>query len=161
MLAAAFSLPHGVDQHQEMSMGLFDFIKDAGAKVLDAVANPAKAPEQIKEHIEKEIGVKDVDVQWVDGTVKITGDAATQADKERLILAAGNIKGVEKIEDNVTVKETGSESRMYTVKAGDTLSKIAKQFYGNANDYEKIFEANKPQLKSPDKIYPGQMLRIP
>jgi len=142
-------------------MGLFDFIKDAGAKVLDAVANPSKAPEQIKEHIEKEIGVKDVDVQWVDGTVKITGDAATQADKERLILAAGNIKGVEKIEDNVTVKEPGEEARLYTVKSGDTLGKIAKQFYGNANEYEKIFEANKPQLKHPDKIYPGQVLRIP
>src|SRR5688572_9050078 len=122
-------------------MGLFDFMKDAGAKVLDAVANPAKAPGQIKEHIEKEIGVKDVDVQWVD--------------------AAGNIKGVEKIEDSINVKEPGSESRMYTVKAGDTLSKIAKQFYGNAGEYEKIFEANKPQLKHPDKIYPGQMLRIP
>ena len=142
-------------------MGLFDFMKDAGAKVLDAVANPAKAPGQIKEHIEKEIGVKDVDVQFIDGTVKITGEAATQADKERLILAAGNIKGVEKIDDNINVKEAGSESRMYTVKSGDTLGKIAKQFYGNANDYEKIFEANKPLLKHPDKIYPGQMLRIP
>lgn len=142
-------------------MGLFDFMKDAGAKVLDAVANPAKAPEQIKEHIEKEIGVKDVDVQWVDGTVRISGEAATQADKERLILAAGNIKGVEKIDDNIAVKEPGSEARMYTVKSGDTLGKIAKQFYGNANEYEKIFEANKPMLKHPDKIYPGQVLRIP
>ncbi|MBL8297592.1 MAG: peptidoglycan-binding protein LysM [Rhodanobacteraceae bacterium] len=142
-------------------MGLFDFMKDAGAKVLDAVANPAKAPGQIKEHIEKELGVKDVDVQWVDGTVKISGQAATQADKERLILAAGNIQGVAKIDDNISVTEAGSEARLYAVKSGDTLGKIAKQFYGNANDYEKIFEANKPMLKHPDKIYPGQMLRIP
>ena len=142
-------------------MGLFDFIKDAGAKVLDAVANPAKAPEQIKEHIEKEIGVKDVDVQYIGARSKRPVVAATQADKDRLIHAAGNIKGEEKIEDNIAVKEAGAEARMYTVKSGDTLSKIAKQFYGNAGEYEKIFEANKPMLKHPDKIYPGQMLRIP
>ena len=47
------------------------------------------------------------------------------------------------------------------VKPGDTLSKIAKEEYGDANTYMKIFEANKPMLSNPDKIYPGQMLRIP
>ena len=51
--------------------------------------------------------------------------------------------------------------RTYTVKPGDTLSKISKEFYGNANDYMKIFEANQPLLKDPDKIYPGQVLKIP
>lgn len=54
-----------------------------------------------------------------------------------------------------------AESQFYTVKSGDTLSKIAKEFYGEANKYPQIFEANKPMLTHPDKIYPGQMLRIP
>lgn len=142
-------------------MGLFDFVKEAGAKVLDAVANPATAGTQIKQHIEKEIGVSDVDVQFIDGTVKVTGNAQTQADKEKLILAAGNIKGVHNVEDAVTVAKPESESKMYTVKKGDTLSKIAKEVYGKSGDYNKIFEANKPMLKDPDHIYPGQVLRIP
>ena len=142
-------------------MGLFDFVKEAGAKVLDAVANPATAGTKIKDHIEKEIGVKDVDVQFIDGTVKVSGNAATQADKEKLILAAGNIQGVTKVEDAVTVAKPESESKLYTVKKGDTLSKIAKEVYGKAGDYNKIFEANKPMLKDPDHIYPGQVLRIP
>jgi LysM repeat protein len=51
--------------------------------------------------------------------------------------------------------------RTYTVKPGDTLSKIAKEFYGNANEYNKIFEANKDQLSSPDRINVGQELKIP
>ena len=142
-------------------MGLFDFVKEAGAKVLDAVANPATAGTQIKQHIEKEIGVSDVDVQFIDGTVKVSGNAQTQADKEKLILAAGNIAGVQKVEDAVSVARPDSEARMYTVKKGDTLSKIAKEVYGKSGDYNKIFEANKPMLKDPDKIYPGQVLRIP
>lgn len=142
-------------------MGLFDFVKEAGAKVLDAVANPATAGTQIKQHIEKEIGVSDVDVQFIDGTVKVSGNAASQEAKEKLILAAGNIQGVTKVEDAVSVEKADSESRMYTVKKGDTLSKIAKEVYGKAGDYNKIFEANKPMLKDPDKIYPGQVLRIP
>lgn len=142
-------------------MGLFDFVKEAGAKVLDAVANPATAGTQIKQHIEKEIGVSDVDVQFIDGTVKVSGNATTQEAKEKLILAAGNIQGVTKVEDAVSVEKADAESRMYTVKKGDTLSKIAKEVYGKPGDYNKIFEANKPQLKDPDKIYPGQVLRIP
>jgi nucleoid-associated protein YgaU len=142
-------------------MGLFDFVKDAGAKVLDAVANPATAGTQIKKHIEKEIGVSDVEVEFIDGTVKVSGNAQSQADKEKLILAAGNIAGVTKVEDAVAVAKPESESRMYTVKKGDTLSKIAKEVYGKSGDYNKIFEANKPLLKDPDKIYPGQVLRIP
>jgi len=54
-----------------------------------------------------------------------------------------------------------SNVRMYTVKAGDTLSKISKQFYGSANDYMKIFNANTDQLSDPDKISVGQELKIP
>ncbi|MEO8670972.1 MAG: peptidoglycan-binding protein LysM [Tahibacter sp.] len=142
-------------------MGLFDFVKDAGAKILDITANPATAGATIKQHVEKEIGVKDVDVVFVDGTVKISGTAATQADKEKLILAAGNVHGVTKVEDSISVAAPADAARLYTVKSGDTLGKIAHEMYGKSGDYTKIFEANKPQLKDPDHIYPGQVLRIP
>jgi len=53
------------------------------------------------------------------------------------------------------------EAKFYTVVSGDSLSKIAKEYYGNAMKYPVIFEANKPMLSHPDKIYPGQVLRIP
>jgi nucleoid-associated protein YgaU len=78
-----------------------------------------------------------------------------------VILAAGNVHSVAGVEDNMTVDLSQPASKFYTVVKGDTLSKIAKEFYGNANAYMKIFEANKPMLSHPDKIYPGQNLRIP
>ncbi len=74
---------------------------------------------------------------------------------------AGNIKGVAAVESKLTVAQAAPEPRFYTVKPGDTLSKIAKQFYNDVNRYQAIFEANKPMLTHPDKIYPGQALRIP
>ena len=143
-------------------MGMFDFMKEAGAKILAAASDPVKAGQDIKQHVYKETGLNDdIQVVWNDGTVKVTGTAATQEAKEKIILAAGNIQGVGKVEDGVTVAAPGAESRFYTVKSGDTLSAIAKHFYNNANEYPKIFKANQPLLKDPDKIYPGQMLRIP
>ena len=74
-----------------------------------------------------------------------------------MILAVGNVAGVAAVEDSVP----GSDPVFHTVKKGDTLSAIAKKTLGNANRYNEIFEANKPMLKHPDKIYPGQVLRIP
>ena len=143
-------------------MGIFDFVKNAGAKILESASDAAGA---ITGHVHKEVPDSknsDVQVEYIDGTVKVSGTAPSQADKEKIILAAGNVHGVEKIEDNIAVTgDAETESRMYTVKSGDTLSGIAKQMYGHANEYMKIFEANKPMLKDPDKIYPGQVLRIP
>ena len=94
--------------------------------------------------------------------VTVSGEVATQEEKEKIILAAGNIEGVGSVDDQITV--TGPSvvaSRFVVVKKGDTLSAISLQVYGNANQYNKIFEANKPMLKDPNKIYPGQTLRIP
>ena len=71
------------------------------------------------------------------------------------------MKGVARVDDRLEVLQKEPEAQFYTVKSGDSLSKIAKVFYGNAMKYPVIFEANKPMLKSPDKIYPGQVLRIP
>lgn len=91
----------------------------------------------------------------------LSGTAKTQEDRERARLAVGNVQHVETVVDNIEVETPAEESRFYTVKSGDTLSKIAKEMYGNANDYMKIFDANKPMLSHPDKIYVGQVLRIP
>jgi nucleoid-associated protein YgaU len=95
------------------------------------------------------------------GTAKVFGVATDQETKEKVILAAGNVEGVAAVEDMMSVDVSTPAAQYYTVVKGDTLSNIAKDFYGNANDYMRIFEANKPMLKHPDKIYPGQNLRIP
>ena len=88
-------------------------------------------------------------------------------EKQRILAAAGNVDGVENVDDNLTLLEPlkfempDFSKTMYTVKSGDTLSKISREVYGDANKYPVIFEANKPMLSDPDKIYPGQVLYIP
>jgi nucleoid-associated protein YgaU len=112
----------------------------------------------------------DVGVQ--DDTITIRGEAASQEEKEKVVLAMGNVKGVSNVDDSILISSAAAaenpesrqaqrESRFYTVRSGDTLSKIAREFYGDANAYMRIFEANQPMLKNPDLIYPGQALRIP
>ena len=94
-------------------------------------------------------------------TATVYGIAPDQETKEKIVLSAGNVSGVARVDDELTVEQSGPKAKFYTVKSGDTLSKIAKESYGDANKYNKIFEANRPMLKNPDKIYPGQTLRIP
>ena len=95
------------------------------------------------------------------GTATVYGVAPDQSTREKIVLCCGNVSGVSRVNDMMTVDRSAPEAKYYTVKAGDTLSKISKENYGDPNQYMKIFEANKPMLKSPDKIYPGQNLRIP
>ena len=95
------------------------------------------------------------------GTVSVSGQAADQATKEKILLCCGNVHGVSQVDDRMTVATPADESQYHLVVRGDTLSAIAKTYYGNAGQYPKIFEANKPMLSHPDKIYPGQLLRIP
>ena len=89
------------------------------------------------------------------------------AEKEKIILALGNVTGIASVDDKMETELTSrdvivnADSVFYTVQKGDSLSKIAKAHYGNSGKYHAIFEANKPMLKSPELIYPGQMLRIP
>jgi nucleoid-associated protein YgaU len=143
-------------------MGLFDFLKSAGKKLMgggDDAPPPAEA-------VHAEIASAGADpakftVEVEGDTVKLSGQAASQEEREKAILAVGNIAGIAKVEDAVAVAAPAPESTMYTVVKGDTLSAISKKHYGDANKYMKIFEANKPMLSHPDKIYPGQMLRIP
>jgi nucleoid-associated protein YgaU len=145
-------------------MSLFSFVKEAGAKLIDLLTpGNANAGENLKKHIE-DVGLGNPNVHaTVDGDkVTITGEVASQEEKEKIILAAGNIAGVASVDDQITVSGPVVEAATFVVvKKGDTLSAISLAVYGNANLYNKIFEANKPMLSHPDKIYPGQTLRIP
>jgi nucleoid-associated protein YgaU len=105
--------------------------------------------------------VEDLGVRADGDKVTLTGTVASQADREKIVLLIGNTEGTGSVDDQLKVEKPEPEGQYYEVKSGDSLSKIAKQFYGDANKYPVIFEANKPMLKDPDEIYPGQKLRIP
>ena len=106
--------------------------------------------------------IKMLDIRFDDGTAYIDGEAADAATKDRVILAVGNVAEVEKVDEDIKItQDDGSESEMYVVEEGDTLWAIATAAYGDGNRYPEIFEANKPMLDDPDKIFPGQVLRIP
>ena len=94
-------------------------------------------------------------------TVTVSGQAADQATKEKILVATGNVQHVDKADDQLSVLNPTPVSQFNTVVSGDNLLKIADKYYGNGAQNDVIFEANKPMLKSPDKIYPGQVLRIP
>lgn len=153
-------------------MGLISFIKEAGHRLgfgKAEAAQPEGSPavetpsaSAIEEQIKAQgLDLKDLKVEVEGDKVKITGQAPDQAAKEKAILAAGNVAGVAAVEEQVTAEAAAAEAVMYTVKKGDTLWAIAKAHYGEGSKYNAIFEANKPMLKDPDKIYPGQVLRIP
>ncbi|MBP93028.1 MAG: peptidoglycan-binding protein LysM [Flavobacteriaceae bacterium] len=162
-------------------MGLFSFIKNAGAKVFgigkteaeeaaeakaDAAAAKLKRESAAASRMEET--VSDLKLEAKNLQIKIDGDTATisgmaydQATREKIILVVGNSNGIAVVDDQMTVEHKEPEAQFHTVVSGDTLGKIAKKFYGNAMKYPVIFEANKPMLTDPDKIYPGQVLRIP
>jgi len=145
-------------------MSIFSFVKEAGEKLIDLLTpGNANASDELKKHI-NDVGLGNPNVTaTVEGDkVTVKGEVATQEEKEKIILAAGNIAGVGSVDDQITVSgPVVAAARFVVVKKGDTLSAIAKIEYGDANKYQKIFEANKPLLSHPDKIYPGQTLRIP
>lgn len=132
----------------------------ARAAFLERRAEARKADE-LEEYLEKLGMGDDVDVRFDDGTVFLSGSVPDQATLERVVLAVGNVEGVEKVDEDLDVSEPAEAAQMHTVQSGDTLSKIAEQYYGDANRYPEIFEANKPMLDDPNLIYPGQVLRIP
>ncbi len=139
-------------------MGLFNFLKNIGK----AHASETPSADDINKEI-AELGLEaaGVEVKVEGDKVVIEGEAASQEVLEKIVLAAGNSKGIASVETKASVADGGAEAAFHTVEKGDTLSAIAKKVYGDANRYNEIFEANKPMLKSPDLIYPGQVLRIP
>lgn len=145
-------------------MGMFNFVKEAGEKLWDSLSSkPEDKAAKLKEHIQQTglPGADKVDVKVDGDKVIVGGEAADQELKEKLMVILGNVESIGKVEDNISVTNPSEEGNFYTVKKGDTLSAISKSQYGDANKYMKIFEANKPMLSHPDKIYPGQVLRIP
>lgn len=139
-------------------MGIFDFVKDVGKSIEESM-------DMVKEVVAIGIAIEEPEASLNDGVVNIKGKVKSQEDREKIILALGNLAGVQQVEDNLEVVSEEDEaqpgSKFYTVQAGDSLSKIAKVHYGDPMKYTKIFEANKPMLESPEKIYPGQVLRLP
>ena len=164
-------------------MGLMSFMKEAGeklfgrgeAKAAQAAAAAAPTPEKVAalskaagDAIATYVKAQGLKVDGLDigfdadsATVTVAGTVADQATKEKVLLCCGNVAGVSAVNDMLVVQTPQAEAQWHTVVSGDNLSKIAKKFYGDANKYPVIFEANKPMLTHPDKIYPGQMLRIP
>ncbi len=147
-------------------MGLFSFIKNAGAKIFgigktteEEAADKANALVNAVEKLGFE--VRDLNVEVHDDTVIVWGEADSQETREKIVLVLGNTEGIANVDDRMTVAIEEPEAQFHTVVKGDSLSKIAKQYYGDAMKYPIIFEANKPMLKDPDLIYPGQVLRIP
>ena len=172
-------------------MGLIDFVKNVGRKLEHQAGNKpqqqsqgqpsqnpaaaqaaatrdvAQAQERSREtalaNLINQMGfnVRDLAVDIEGDKALVRGAVDSQADREKIILMVGNTEGIGSVDDRLQVSRQEPESQFYDVKSGDSLSKIAKQFYGDANKYNLIFEANKPMLKDPDEIYPGQKLRIP
>ncbi len=141
-------------------MGLLSFVKDIGKKLFK---HEEEAPEKIAAYIEEDNpGVDNLKVEVKDGVVSLSGNAKSAEAKEKAILMAGNIEGVEEVKfENLAAPVSEVKVEYYEIVAGDTLWSIAKKFYGDGNLYMKIFEANKEVIKDPDKIYVGQKIRIP
>jgi nucleoid-associated protein YgaU len=167
-------------------MSLFGFVKDIGRQLFKKDEDAANA---IKQHIEaSNPGVTGLAVNFDHGIVNLSGECGSAEAFQKCVLMAGNVKGVADVyTSGLTVKANAPdivaaapvaapaaaapaqqvvpqakiEVEYYLIKSGDTLSKIAKQFYGNANLYPKLFDANKEVIEHPDKIFPGQKIRIP
>ncbi len=161
-------------------MSLISFIKEAGEKLFQkpeaapasgSAAQPesvdvlnAKAGEAIQAYVEQQkLGIENLDVKFdgASGKVTISGTAPSQEAAEKAVLCCGNVAHVAAVENKLTVPQQGQAAQFHDVVKGDTLSAISKKYYGDANKYNAIFEANRPMLTHPDKIYPGQKLRIP
>ena len=158
-------------------MGFFDFMKGAGkeppkpepadkSKEMSAAEKQAINDRRVAMGIAKNVEamgfeIDDLSVKVDGDTATVSGTVADQATKERVVLTAGNTMGIARVEERIEVVKPEPEAQFHTVQSGESLSLIAKKYYGDAMKYPVIFEANKPMLSDPDKIYPGQVLRIP
>jgi len=147
-------------------MGLISFIKNLGRDV------EGETTQDLTDTLNNKLPnlITNLHVVVSDGTVTLTGEASSDAVREKAILLAGNVQGVEAVDaDGLTVAApqgdggvaTMKEPTFYTVEKGDSLSKIAKAQYGRADKWRDLFEANREIIDDPDRIYPGQMIRIP
>jgi nucleoid-associated protein YgaU len=167
-------------------MGMFDFMKSVGKKLgFGEDDDDAAKAEVLKKELEShKLGTDKVDVAIKGDTVVLKGVVKDQSAFEKAVIAVGNTLGVSSVQaDELKVVPPDSGLKLettdltelvkastparqpvfYTVKKGDNLWKIAERHYGKGSGAKNtlIFEANKPMLTHPDKIYPGQVLRIP
>ncbi len=149
-------------------MGLMSFFKGVGEKIFGkseaevAEKTPELKASALLAHVQGlGLAFKALTVKINGDTVTISGETESQEDAEKIALAVGNVEGVGAVDNQMVVSTPAPEARYHTVEKGDSLSKIAKEMYGDAMKYPAIFEANKPMLKDVDLIYPGQVLRIP
>jgi len=157
-------------------MGLFSFVKNAGAKLFGKkkkaeqtvtmpqpveLTDDQKADELIAAIQNHAVPIDSLYVAVEGDLATVAGECENQADREKIILICGNVEGIGQVEDKIRIAIDEPEAQFHTVVSGDTLSKIAKVYYSDAMKYPVIFEANKPMLKDPNLIYPGQVLRIP
>ena len=151
-------------------MGLGSFLKNVGAKLFGGGETAEEQAQKVRDHLAKYgFDVSGLTFTVANDKVTISGQTKNWEEKGKIYVSAGNVEGIDGVTDNMTVApapvQTAApaavEPKYHTVQSGDTLSKIAKEVYGDANAYNRIFEANKPMLSDPDKIYPGQVLVIP
>ncbi len=150
-------------------MGLFSFLKNAGSKIFGGSEEEAAASAEVlkaqrsdalKSVIQSlNLPIDGLSVEVDDDKVTVYGETSSQADKEKTVLALGNVEGIATVDDRISL--VAPPATFYEVQSGDSLSKIAKEHYGDPMKYMTIFEANQPMLKDPNEIYPGQVLRIP
>ncbi len=145
-------------------MSVFSFLKNVGAKLLGSSDATAATSDELKKELAKHhLDTEGVQVQVDGDKVIVSGAVDSTEQAEKIVLALGNTLGVSEVDSQIAVAAPTTEARMYTVKSGDTLWNIAETLYGKGKGpkYTVIFEANTPMLTHPDKIYPGQVLRIP
>ena len=148
-------------------MGLISFLRDKGKSIFGKKEKEATESvklskvDQLKAEIDRlGIPINDLRLELCEQVI-VEGATDTTEQAEKIVLALGNIEGIGSVDNQIYVANPVPEAVFYTVQAGDSLSKISKSQYGDPMRYEQIFEANKPMLSHPDKIYPGQVLRIP
>ena len=151
-------------------MGLLDFLKDTGDNLFGG--KKGSEADAIREKLSKELGsaIDGLGVVFNDGRVELHGTARSRAVKEKAVLIAGNVKGVGYVDDDnlkvageqqAAAPAAAAKTQYYTIESGDSLSKIADRFYGDPQKYKDLFEANREVIQDPDKIYPGQKIRVP
>ena len=140
-------------------MGLFDFASNIGRKLF---SNEDDAAAKIKEHLEaNNPGVDGLSIDYQGGVVTVSGEGVDSAAVEKAILMAGNVEGVKEVVNNTNVTVEEDQVEYYEIQSGDTLSKLAKKYYGDPMVYDRIFEANREVIQDPDLIFVGQKIRIP
>ena len=144
-------------------MGLFDFARNIGKKLF---GKEDEAPAAIKQHIEEDNpGVSNLQVQVKDGVASLTGQAQSAEALEKAVLMTGNALGIDKVQaDQMSIADgskVGGDDEFYVIQKGDTLWKIAEKAYGDGSKYNRIVEVNREVIRDPNKIFPGQKIRIP